>query len=50
MTHSRAYEVVAVHAQHPKKLGVDTPNTLIKWVQVLCIDPTIGVSVPQHPK
>jgi len=47
---AQAHEVVAVHAQHPKKLGDGAPNTIIKWVQVLCLDPTIGVNVPQHPK
>lgn len=35
--------------QHPKKLGVGMPNTLIKSVKVLCLDPTINVSTPNTP-
>lgn len=34
----------------PNKLGTSTPNTLIKWVQVLCLDLIMGADVPQYSK
>jgi len=46
---ARAHRGAGGHAQHPKKLGVGMPNTLIKSVRVLCLDPTINVSTPNTP-